>query len=98
MTQEPRHFDVIRRPLVTEKTTGVSASGAVVFEAAMDADKETIKESVEALFKVKVRSVNTLVVKGKRKRFRGRIGRRSGFKKAYVRLEEGYVIDVDTSL
>lgn len=98
MTPEPRHFDVIRRPVVTEKATAASEHGAIVFETAIDADKDLIKESVELLFKVKVKSVNTLILKGKRKRFRGRIGRRTSYKKAYVRLEEGYVIDVDSSL
>lgn len=93
MNPQPKHFDTIVRPVITEKATLASAGNAIVFETAIGANKMEIKEAVEALFSVKVHSVNTVVVKGKRKRFRNRIGRRKDVKKAYVRLEEGYTLD-----
>ena len=98
MSAEPKHYDTIRKPLVTEKATLASENGAVVFEVAMDADKPRIKEAVEALFNVKVKAVNTVISKGKQKRFRGQVGRRKDVKKAYVTLEEGNTIDVTTGL
>lgn len=98
MSALPQHYDVIRRPVITEKSTNASAANTVVFETAMDAGKEAIKEAVEALFSVKVRSVNVVVAKGKRVRFRGRPGKRRNTKKAYVRLVEGYTIDVTSQL
>jgi len=88
-----RHYDLIRRPIVTEKSTNASANNTVVFETAIDADKKSIREAVESIFNVKVKSVNTLVQKGKSVRFRGRPGRRKSIKKAYVRLEPGNTID-----
>ena len=75
-----------------------SENGAVVFEVSMDSNKPLIKEAVEALFNVKVKAVNTTVVKGKTKRFKGQLGRRKNTKKAYVMLEEGNTIDVSTGL
>ena len=75
-----------------------SESGAVVFEVAMEADKPIIKEAVETLFNVKVKSVNTTITKGKVKRFRGKLGTRNDVKKAYVTLVEGNTIDVTTGL
>ncbi len=98
MSVKPEYFDVIRRPVITEKATLVSENGGVVFEVAKDATKPEIKAAVEAIFGVKVRKVNTLVVKGKKKRFRGRLGERRDWKKAYVMLEDGYTIDVTTGL
>ena len=98
MSAKPEHYDVIRRPLVTEKSTMASEANAVVFEVAIDATKPAIREAVEALFDVKVRSVNTLIRKGKQKVFRGRRGRQSDMKKAIVRLEDGHMIDVMTGL
>ena len=92
------HYDVIRKPIITEKATMASESGAVVFEVAMDAAKPQIKAAVEDLFNVKVKAVNTSITKGKQKRFRGQIGRRRDVKKAYVTLEEGNTIDVTTGL
>jgi large subunit ribosomal protein L23 len=89
---------VIRKPIITEKATMASEHNAVVFEVAIDASKPLIKEAVEALFKVKVKAVNTAVTKGKTKRFRGMLGRRKDVKKAYVTLEEGNMIDVSTGL
>jgi large subunit ribosomal protein L23 len=91
-------YDVIRRPLITEKSTMASEDNAVMFEVALDASKPLIKEAIETLFNVKVRKVNTILQKGKRKMFRGCPGRRSNFKKAVVTLEEGNMIDVTTGL
>ena len=98
MSAKPEHYDVIRRPVITEKATMASENGAVVFEVAADANKPQIKEAVETLFGVKVKAVNTTVTKGKTKRFRGIKGRRADVKKAYVTLEEGNTIDVTTGL
>ena len=98
MNALPEHYELIRRPIVTEKSTLASAGNAVVFETSMNATKASIKEAVEKLFNVKVHSVNVLVQKGKRVRFRGRPGRRKNRKKAYVRLVEGYTLDVTTGL
>ena len=98
MSATPEQYDVIRRPIITEKATMASEAGAVVFEVAMDATKPAIKAAVEALFNVKVKAVNTTVTKGKTKRFRGRPGTRKDVKKAYVTLEEGNMIDVTTGL
>ncbi|NAZ35835.1 50S ribosomal protein L23 [Rubellimicrobium sp. CFH 75288] len=98
MSPTPAQYDIIRRPVITEKATLASENGAVVFEVAPDATKPLIKEAVEALFGVKVKKVNTLVLKGKTKRFRGRPGERRDIKKAYVTLEEGHSIDVSTGL
>lgn len=91
-------YDVIRKPIVTEKATLASESGAVVFEVSIDSNKPLIKEAVEVLFGVKVKAVNTVVAKGKKKRFRGMLGKRRDVKKAYVTLEEGSTIDVTTGL
>ncbi len=98
MSAEPKHYDVIRRPIVTEKSTMASESNAVVFEVAIDADKGSIRDAVEALFNVKVTKVNTLIQKGKRKVFRGRKGQRKDVKKAIVTLQDGAMIDVTTGL
>ena len=98
MSAKAEHYDVIRKPIITEKTTMASENGAVVFEVAIDSNKPMIKEAVEALFGVKVKAVNTLVQKGKTKRFRGIKGRRDDVKKAVVTLEEGHSIDVTTGL
>ena len=98
MSAEPKHYDVIRRPIVTEKSTMASEANAVVFEVAIDADKGAIRDAVEALFNVKVTKVNTLIQKGKRKIFRGRKGQRKDVKKAIVTLQDGAMIDVTTGL
>jgi len=98
MSARPEHYDVIRKPIITEKTTMASENGAVVFEVAIDSNKPTIKEAVESLFDVKVKAVNTTITKGKAKRFRGMLGKRKDIKKAYVTLEEGNTIDVSTGL
>jgi large subunit ribosomal protein L23 len=98
MSAKAEHYDVIRKPIITEKSTMASENGALVFEVAIDAAKPQIKEAVEALFGVKVKAVNTTITKGKQKRFRGTLGRRKDVKKAYVTLEEGNTIDVSTGL
>jgi len=98
MSSKAEHYDVIRKPIITEKATMASENGAVVFEVAKDATKPAIREAVEALFGVKVKAVNTSITKGKVKRFRGIMGRRRSVKKAYVTLEEGNTIDVTTGL
>ncbi len=94
----PRHFDTIVAPVITEKATLLSEHNKVVFRVADDASKDEIAAAVEALFNVKVTKVNTLNVKGKTKRFRGRLGKRSDVKKAIVTLAEGQSIDVTTGL
>jgi large subunit ribosomal protein L23 len=93
-----RHYDVIVSPAITEKATLVSEYNQVVFNVARDASKPEIKAAVEALFNVKVKAVNTLVRKGKLKRFRGIQGRQSNVKKAIVTLVDGQSIDVATGL
>lgn len=93
-----KHYDVILAPVITEKATYASEHNQVVFKVADKATKPEIKAAVEALFKVKVTGVNTLVRKGKLKRFRGRIGRQRDMKKAVVTLAEGHSIDVTTGL
>ena len=91
-------YDVIRKPIITEKATMASEANAVVFEVAIDANKPQIKSAVEELFGVKVKAVNTTITKGKTKRFRGRIGRQSDVKHAVVTLKDGQSIDVTTGL
>src|SRR5690606_21146518 len=98
MTSRAELYDVIRKPVITEKATMASEQNALVFEVAIDATKPLIREAVETLFNVKVKAVNTTVQKGKVKRFRGRPGTRKDVKKAYVTLEEGHMIDVTTGL
>lgn len=93
-----RKLEIIRRPVITEKTTLLGEHNQVAFLVALDACKPEIKAAVEDLFKVKVKAVNTLTVKGKTKRTRGRPGRRSDVKKAIVTLAEGHSIDVTTGL
>ncbi|MBO6949647.1 MAG: 50S ribosomal protein L23 [Rhodospirillales bacterium] len=93
-----RIYELIRRPLVTEKTTLMSEHNQVAFEVPLDANKHEIKTAIEELFKVKVTAVNTLRQKGKTKRFRGETGRRSDFKKAVVTLKDGDSIDVTTGV
>ncbi len=89
----PALYDVIVRPVITEKSTSLSEHNKVVFKVKKTADKPTIKKAVEQIFGVTVDAVNTLVIKGKVKRFRGRIGQRSDYKKAIVTLKAGDMID-----
>ena len=98
MSVKPEHYDIIKKPIITEKATMASEANAVVFQVAMDATKPMIKEAVEAVFNVKVKAVNTTITKGKTKKFKGRPGVRSDKKKAYVTLEAGNTIDVSTGL
>ena len=97
-TNDPRHYDVIVSPVITEKATLASELNQVIFRVAPHATKPQIKEAVEKLFDVKVRRVNTLVRKGKVRHFRGVRGELSDVKKAIVTLEEGHTIDVTTGL
>jgi|SRR5687767_1222286 large subunit ribosomal protein L23 len=92
------HYTRITSPIITEKSTMLSEQNKVVFRVPLDATKPQIKEAVEALFKVNVMSVNTIVVKGKTKQFRGIPGKRSDVKKAIVTLKDGQSIDVTTGL
>ena len=97
-TTDPRHYDILIAPVITEKATTASEHNKVVFKVARTATKPQIKEAVEKLFDVKVKSVNTLVRKGKTKVFRGNFGSQSDVKRAIVTLEEGHRIDVTTGL
>lgn len=92
------HHDVILSPVITEKATRLTEANQVVFRVALDATKPRIAKAVSDLFKVKVKDVNTVTVKGKRKMARGRRYTRSDFKKAIVTLEEGQQIDITTGL
>jgi large subunit ribosomal protein L23 len=93
-----RHYDVVLSPHITEKSTMLSEHNAVVFKVASDASKPEIKDAIEALFKVKVTGVNTVVTKGKSKRWKGKPYQRSDFKKAIVTLAEGQTIDVTSGI
>jgi large subunit ribosomal protein L23 len=93
-----RRFDLVLSPVITEKATRGSEHNQVTFRVPLTATKPEIKTAVEGLFKVKVEAVNTIVVKGKVKQFRGRIGRRSDFKKAIVTLAAGQTIDVTAKI
>ncbi len=98
MAAGERHYDVILAPVITEKATLLSEQNKVVFRVTMDSTKDEISAAVEELFKVEVIKVNTLITKGKTKRFRGRNGQRSDVKKAIVTLADGQSIDVTTGL
>jgi large subunit ribosomal protein L23 len=97
-TSDPRHYDVIVGPVITEKATMASEYNKVVFKVRKTATKPQIKEAVEKLFDVKVKNVNTLTRKGKLKVFKNKVGRQSDVKRAIVTLEEGHRIDVTTGL
>ena len=97
-TKDPRHYDVLLSPVITEKATAASEFNKVVFKVARTATKPQIKDAVEKLFDVKVRTVNTLNRKGKWKVFKNRIGQQQTSKRAVVTLEEGHTIDVTTGL
>lgn len=92
------HYDVILSPVITEKATRLSETNQVVFRVPLAATKPEIKKAIEALFKVKVKAVNTIRTKGKTKAFKGRVYQRSDVKKAVVTLVEGHQIDVTTGL
>ena len=95
---QERMYEVIRSPVVTEKTTFISEYNQIVFNVAIDSNKSEIKQAIEGLFKVKVKSVNTLRQNGKIKRFKGTVGKRPETKKAFVTLEEGNSIDITTGI
>ena len=95
---DPRHYDVIVAPVITEKATMASEHNKVVFKVAGKATKPQIKEAVEKLFDVKVKNVNTLIRQGKVKMFKNKVGQQSDVKRAIVTLEEGHRIDVTTGL
>ena len=97
-TSDPRHYDVILSPVITEKATMASEHNKVTFKVRRNATKPQIKEAVEKLFDVKVKRVNTLTRPGKWKVFRNRMGQQSEEKRAVVTLEEGHKIDVTTGL
>ena len=97
-TIDARHYDVILAPVITEKSTLLSENNAVVFKVAESANKPAIKAAVEALFDVKVMKVNTMITKGKTKRWKGKPYTRSDVKKAIVTLAEGQSIDVTTGV
>ena len=98
MSQDPRHYDVILSPVITEKATAASDYNQVVFKVAKTATKPQIKAAVEQLFDVKVQAVNTTIRKGKAKTVRGFKGRQADLKKAVVTLAAGHKIDVTTGL
>ena len=95
---DARHYDVITAPHITEKSTLASENNAVVFKVAGDATKPQIKEAVEAIFDVSVTGVNTLVMKGKTKRWKGKAYKRTDVKKAIVTLAEGEMIDITSGI
>ena len=97
-TVDARHYDVILAPHITEKSTLASEQNAVVFKVAKDATKPQIKEAIEAIYDKKVVAVNTLVVKGKTKRWKGKPYKRSDVKKAIVTLAEGEMIDITSGI
>tara|TARA_B100000963_G_scaffold359766_1_gene388112 strand:- start:1922 stop:2242 length:321 start_codon:yes stop_codon:yes gene_type:complete len=92
-TSNERIYEVIRSPLVSEKSTFISQFNYYVFKVSTNSNKSEIKDAIENIFKVEVKSVNTLNQKGKKKRFRGKVGVRAGIKKAFVKLAEGQTID-----
>ena len=98
MAATARHYDTILSPVITEKATRTSEYNQVTFKVPLTATKPQIKAAVEALFKVKVKAVNTLLVQGKTKIFRGEPGKRSDWKKAMITLADGHKIDVTTGI
>lgn len=98
MSTQERHYDTIIKPVITEKASSGSEHNKLVFNVAVKSTKAEIKSAVEALFNVKVTDVNTLITKGKKVVFKGRLGRRSDVKKAVVTLADGQSIDVMTGL
>ncbi len=98
MSGEMLHYDRLRRPIVTEKSVGLGALNKYVFAVDLRASKQDVKRAVEAIFSVEVARVNTLITKGKSRRFRGVKGRRTDVKKAVVTLKSGFTIDMSTGL
>ncbi|GLQ22132.1 50S ribosomal protein L23 [Algimonas ampicilliniresistens] len=98
MSANAKHYDTVLTPVITEKSTIVAEHNQIVFEVPLSASKPEIKAAVEKLFNVSVTAVNTILTKGKAKRFRGRPGRRNDVKKAIVTLKDGDTIDIATGL
>ncbi len=98
MSANTKHYDMVLTPIITEKSTIVAENNQIVFEVPLGASKPEIKSAVEQLFNVSITAVNTILTKGKAKRFRGRAGRRSDVKKAIVTLKDGDTIDIATGL
>lgn len=98
MSANAKHYDTVLTPVITEKSTIVAENNQIVFEVPLTASKPEIRAAVEQLFNVSVTAVNTILTKGKTKRFRGRLGRRSDVKKAVVTLKDGDTIDIATGL
>ncbi len=98
LINKERMYEIIRKPIVTEKSTMLSSHNQVVFEVSIDAEKNEIKNAVESLFKVKVKSIKTLIKDGKVKVFKGKIGKRKKIKKAIVVLQSGQTIDLSTGV
>ena len=92
------NYDTLLAPIITEKSTLLAEENKIIFSVPLTATKPAIKEAVENLFKVDVTKVNTILVKGKTKRFKGQMGRRSDFKKAIVTLKDGQSVDISTGL
>ena len=99
-TKLTRHqmYDIVQAPVITEKATNISEHNQVIFRVALNATKWEVKAAIEGLFGVKVKAVNTIRVRGKIKRFRGRLGRRGDYKKAVVTLVEAQRIDLTTGI
>ena len=95
---QERTFEVIRSPLISEKSTFVSQFNYYVFKVCNDSNKSEIKQAIQNLFNVDVKSVNTLIQKGKQKRFRGKLGKRTSLKKAFVKLADGQTIDTSLEI
>ena len=93
-----KSYQIIRKPIVTEKATKLSKFNKIVFEVAYKSNKNEIKGAVEKLFSVKVKSVNVINIKGKVKRFKGVLGKRNDIKKAVITLEEGNTIDISAGV
>ena len=98
MSVTAKHYDTVLTPVITEKSTIVAENNQIVFEVPTSASKPEIKAAVEQLFNVSVTAVNTILTKGKTKRFRGRLGRRNDVKKAIVTLKDFDTIDIATGL
>tara|TARA_B100000029_G_scaffold424161_1_gene431727 strand:+ start:8164 stop:8493 length:330 start_codon:yes stop_codon:yes gene_type:complete len=102
-TEEPKDplikfYDLIEKPVITEKATMLSNNSQIVFFVPMDTDKNILKKTIESLFKVNVKKINIIVSKGKIKRFKGKIGKRKNLKKAIISLEKGQKIDITTGI
>jgi large subunit ribosomal protein L23 len=98
MSANAKHYDTVLTPVITEKSTIVAENNQIVFQVPLSASKPEITVAVEQLFNVSVMAVNTILTKGKTKRFRGRPGRRNDVKKAIVTLKDGDTIDIATGL